>query len=258
MSHVRAFGKFLQAIFWHGGRRWLCTTGPSIIVAVATLINLYLEPLPQNMLAAFIWTPKWWTWGLAILSGVLLATYLAWREQYLTTLELNGRPNVILLFRDDNLQASLRLSGQIPAIDISAKEIVLPVPKSIAVEITGTHFTVLEKSGEEYTGVLTECLISFGVVGALMPEGIDNLPFTIRGVPSTVTSPRSLFRLIAPDYDLEFPFVLCFSNLGPPKRTWHSHYNVKYRPVSQSIVTAHLHMGETGKDGLCSHCSSEK
>lgn len=80
-----------------------------------------------------------------------------------------------------------------------------------------------------------------------MPEGIDNLPFTIRGVPSTVTSPRSLFRLIAPDYDLEFPFVLCFSNLGPPKRTWHSHYNVKYRPVSQSIVTAHLHMEKLEK-----------
>src|SRR5262245_58097608 len=97
MSGMRTFGYFLQALFWHGGRRWLALGIPNFIVFGLTLTNHFLVPLPSDLALAFLWNPSWWVWVLASSTGVLVAAYLAWREQFRTNRTLTrGMPKIVL------------------------------------------------------------------------------------------------------------------------------------------------------------------
>lgn len=246
---MRVLGKFVQAILWQGNRRWIVTS-PSALVAVTSLINNYLIPLPSNIAVAFIWQPKWWTWGLSILFGIVVVSYLAWREQFLTARELAGRPDLTLSFTESG-EFLLRHSNSHAAVNITGKEIVLDVPPQLSEDVSTTR--EIDSAGQEK--VLTEWRVSFHLIGSMVEHDYGKLTYTIWGLGQLAHADLLSYLSILAKYEnKDIPFTLAFSNLGAPKRTWHSHYNLKYEPLTQSIVPVHRYIGEIDKCGLCSHC----
>jgi hypothetical protein len=86
---MRAFSIFLKSLVWeHGGRRWIAMSGPSALLWMAGTVAGWF---------GIHGTAQWWTWGLAILSGILIASYLAWHEQFTKNRDLTiGSPRLVL------------------------------------------------------------------------------------------------------------------------------------------------------------------
>jgi hypothetical protein len=89
--------RFLKALFWeHGGRRWVAVSGPSLFLGAASVVAGWCG-IDSRTAFYFLVRPLWWTWGLAVLMGVLIAAYLAWKEQYqLNKSLIEGGPRIVL------------------------------------------------------------------------------------------------------------------------------------------------------------------
>lgn len=89
--------EFCKSLFWHhGGRRWVAMSGPSALLWLSSLVASRIGINCTDALY-FLVKPQWWTWALAVSAGLLLASYLAWREQYTLNKSLvDGRPRIVL------------------------------------------------------------------------------------------------------------------------------------------------------------------
>jgi hypothetical protein len=82
---MAVFREFLLSLFWrHGGRRWIVISGPSVLLGMYSgLVRFPAVQRPINLpKGSVIWEPNRWAWTVTILVGLLVATYLAWREEH--------------------------------------------------------------------------------------------------------------------------------------------------------------------------------
>lgn len=236
-------------------RRWTVLTPASTFIAPAIqwLVN-HLSVFPADLRTASVWQAPGWLYALCFVVCFAGVQVLAWVEQHRKVRELSGRPTIVMQFRDDNLAPLLRVTGNFPAIDISGSRIVIAVPIDIAKNVTGTRVDNQVTAGWSPS----ESMISFSSIASLIEGDIGSFRYRVFGVGQDITSLRLLFESISPNRDLEFPFVLYFSNQGPPKRTWHAHYMVRYSPFTGNVQTNHVDTEEANTQGFCTYCKSVK
>ena len=60
---------------------------------------------------------------------------------------------------------------------------------------------------------------------------------------------------VATNDKAEVPITVVFSNLGPPKRTWHSHCLLTYSVSSKQMAIREPNFGEVNKEkSICARC----
>jgi|SRR5579862_2431928 len=248
---MRLVLRFAGAIFWNGTRRYVAVTGPSIVLGTVALMLSQGSPT---------WKPEWWMWTLAALCGLVIASYLAWREQFLAILELVGRPELTLKVAEVHYFIA-RNSNEHAAVNVTAHEIVLDVPASIAAQYSATSITSSSDADAEPSPP-AQWRVNFVPIDSLI--ALDNnshgrpLDYTIWGVMEPYN--RQLGTCLgalsqSTDAQLALAFLLSFSNLGSPKRTWHSHYDLSYSMLQQTMILKHIATAEVTHENKCSRCN---
>jgi hypothetical protein len=244
--HMRALWRFFCSIFWNGPTRYIMLTGPSVLLRVAALF----VPGP--------WKPEWWAYVLAIMTGIIICAYISWHEQYTLRQEISGRPDVTLQV-SPNRSFLLRLGNDKVAVNVTIQDIIIPFPQ---------HVIDLAESWKEWVGASgsydlsqsvqqKDFIVRWDTCQSLHRDDFVSLACTV-----VHTCNDILFALDnAPneytDGTKKFPLVLIFSNLGEPKRTWHSHYVLLYEVMSKNLSVRHLSIGELNNTRKCSGCLAD-
>jgi hypothetical protein len=200
---------------------------------------------------------------------------------------LRNRPDVTVEVSDETNTFLVKNSGSSVAVDISAGNVRVPIP-GVPSEAYKQEAARLGKN------IQSELVITFGHVQALASsEGAVQLPFRVEGW-SSLTDLYMLMEIVATPWpsltpprkkdappwsrtedenrrsrigraiqiqkgvessECELPLVLCFSNTGPPKRTWHSHHRLTYSVATKKLLCHHDSTDEV-RDGVCPYCSS--
>jgi hypothetical protein len=266
------FGQFIKAMFWHGGRRWVATAVPPVILtAVQFGFSTFAWPLPLKL--EFLRNIQWWTWGLATLFGLLVASYLTWREQYLLNKELVGRPDVTVVCQYcDSLSSGvmargapefqfiLKNPGEHTAVNISAVEIVVPIPDAV---IKGWEKGTLSFPGggpwhpSEKPKYWNARFQSIDRLAARNMDGEKSLEYRIENFGHLNRCISSVLgQIAAEDGSSALQLVLVFSNLGKPLRTWHAHYELRYSLLKEhELIAVFQGYGEVPAKGRA--CSIE-
>jgi hypothetical protein len=198
-----------------------------------------------------------------------------------------NRPDVTLEVSDETKSFLVKNSGSSVAVDISARNVRVPISGEPSEEYKQTA-AKLKKN------IQSELVIRFGHVQVLAAsEGAVQLPFRVEGW-SSLTDLYMLMEIVATPWPsltpprkkdappwsrtedenrrsrigraiqiqqgvessvCELPVVLCFSNTGPPKRTWHSHHRLTYSVATKELLCHHDSTDEV-EDGVCPYCSS--
>jgi hypothetical protein len=211
---------------------------PSALVGVAVWIVNWFH----------VWVPHWWVWGLAISVGLIAALVFAWVEQFNAVREVSGRPQLTSWFSETNVLA-LRNSSDVPAMNISAHDITIPIPE----HFLRANSEMVEASGFDHK-LRTEWVVRFDTVQTLGHEDFSSLIYRIDGMGSAQQSLTDVMgQIIDWSFQSGLPLTLVFSNLGEPIRTWHSHYVVTYNAAPR-LTSRHVGGGQVNRHGLCSYC----
>lgn len=248
-----AFTVWFKSIFIK--RRWtVLTLGGLIATPIQWLIN-HLSALPADLKTASVWQAPWWMYALCFILSLWIAQILAWCEQHRIVRELTGRPDVTLEINDGGELFVLKNSSR-TAVDITIDDMPIQFP--------GQQIQHIEKLASGPITLQIGWIIKFDSVQAIHAMGTAIMNYRIPGLVSAsgFTPPenvKSKVRMILDQFgdnaDLEYPITLMFSNLGPPKRTWHSHYNLIYRAKRLSVE--HIDIGEVKIGQMeCSCCAT--
>jgi hypothetical protein len=238
-------------------KRWIVLTLPAWIVGG---MKALADAFPQVAFLSAFHRPTWWAWVAAGAIGLILAQAFAWREQQKHIYELSGRPELIvnvidrgtLGFNVHNVTAHI-------AVIITASDIVVPIPAR-----------VMEKHKELYEGLAitdtepeTEWAIRFETIDSLSEGDYSDIGYRIEGVGQLQRT--DLFYMLENLTDdsgrtTVVPFTLAFSNLGDPRRTWHSHYQLRHNILNgRKANLVSTGVAEVNKETKrCRYCNQTK
>jgi hypothetical protein len=189
-----------------------------------------------------------------------VAQVLGWAEQHRIVRELSGRPDVTIKANyDGNPEGSfifvLQNANNHVAVNIGALDIVLPFPK----RVIDDNEAIETASGIAFaTPQRNEWVVRFELVDRLSGQLGDHEILNYDIDNAGMMQNRNLCYVLgthATGPEANVPLTLVFSNLGDPKRTWHSHYFIRHEVGSKRLTLAHVGVGELvrGKT-CCSHC----
>jgi hypothetical protein len=189
-----------------------------------------------------MWQAPWWLWVMSLMACLLVSQILAWAEQHRALREISGRPDVTAKATwtgvAGNFIFALENANSHVAINICAIDIVLPFPQKVIDEgeALKAEFGITTAS----PGPPNEWIVRFGQLG-----NIETLDYEILNA----SAPRihdlgGILDKYATGIELRLPFVLVFSNLGDPKRTWHSHYILNHTYGVSRITLDHVGVAE--------------
>ena len=210
-------------------RRWTVLTpaGTLIVPAIQWLVNHF---------SPSVWHAPYWLYILCFLSCFLIAQIFAWVEQHQKVRELTGRPEVTLRVTEVNNTFIVRTPGV--ALDVTIKDITIKHPDLLI--STGSDASAKPTPLE----VEREWIVRFEPLQDLHKDDIAPLTYKISGAGSDMLNVLCQFNGIN---EIDFPIVLVFSNLGGPKRSWHSHYVLNYNKASERLCVTHVDVGEVKK-----------
>jgi uncharacterized protein YukJ len=182
----------------------------------------------------------------------LVAQIFAWVEQHQKVRELSGRPNVSLRISHDGSSFMIRTSDSV-AVDLTIDDIAISKPVRHMLWVKEFAASVVGSENVPKVELPHHWIVKFETLQDLHKDDIATLPYRIPGSGKDINN--VLCQLIGSD-TFCFPLTLMFSNLGAPKRSWHSHYVLNYNSQSKGLYVTHIDIGEVkqGK-GTCSCCS---
>jgi hypothetical protein len=223
-------------------RRWTVLTpaGTFLAPAIQWLVN-HVSAFPDDLRTASVWTAPWWLWVLCFMLCFSVAQILGWVEQHKMVRELSGRPDVTLEVRYNT--HFLLKTNNVAAVDLTIQDIVIPFPARTTQRLEQLADATVRP--EERSGVVfyDSWKIIFERLQAA-DQWPKPLPYRLPGVAIQDDIKVIFDQLIS---DVEVPLTLVFSNLGPPKRSWHSHYKLIYRTLTygtKQLSVQHISIGE--------------
>ena len=236
-------------------------TFPALLVGIATLWSNYITPLPPNMFLAVLWRPHVWTWVIAVLIGLLIASYVSWHEQYTLARENSEKPEAVMQVTRDG---DFVVTTDRPALGVLMEDVVLPKPQKHMDFARKVLASIVGKDPDlhgDQAVLVTEWKLKFdNALQVVLPSAAGIIHCRVPGV--GVGYPDILeyvFGELATSNELEIPLKLSFSNSGPPKRTWHSHYLLTYRVNPKLIGLRHVGIGELAPNKtVCSCCNGHR
>lgn len=234
-------------------------TLPALLVAAIRFFMTRPKLLAGDLTAVADGKTPLWVWGMSFLTGLLLASYFAWLEQFKTVQTLTGRPDVTLRITELPKRIArfvINNSNSHVAVNISALSIDFTIPEGIRQEQQSTQ----NAFGMPELDLPTKWVVKFGTVQALLQHQEETLPFRIEGVGTLQTGELEyVLRNVATEVELRVPIVVTFSNLGPPTRIWHSHYLLKYNVAARTLVAEYITIGELFKSKtMCAGCTTNR
>ena len=253
-----AFAAWLKSTFVK--RRWILLTPTSLFVVPGFqwLMN-HFSSIPTDLRTASVWQAPWWLYALSLMGCLNVSQIFSWNEQYKSVRTLSGRPEVTVIANyngspEGSFIFVLQNSSIYVAVNISARDIVLPYPERTRLQ---------EKELEVASGISfplprdNAWTVKFVPVDRLAggPGEFADLDYT---VDAGLLRPKNLclvFGEYSEAMEVNIPFTLVFSNLGDPRRTWHSHYIIEHRVGSKRITMNHIAYEELAKGQVfCSRC----
>jgi hypothetical protein len=252
---MAAFAEFVASLFWNGPKRWLVLTFPALLVGIATLWSNYITPLPPKPFLAVLWQPHVWTWVIAVLLGLLVASYISWFEQHSLLREISGMPEVVMELTADN---AFSIRTDHPVYDVRIEDVVFQKPEK-DMELARKVFASMHA---EYPGAepiyYTDWKLKFDALQVIHPSNAGRIGCWVGGMalaPFQVL--KYILGAVATSNELEVPIILCYSNTGTPKRNWHAHFVITYQVSPEKLGLRHVNTGEVHpRKNACSRCEA--
>jgi hypothetical protein len=243
--------RFVKALLSHGNRRWIVLAAPSVFIGGLQWVVNQLPFKPYAWILA-MFPVKWWAWWITGLASIVIASFLAWREQVSEAESIAGRPEIIPILEGASI--FLQNGNEHVAVNLSALDVVFDVDEKVAKAVSSAG--LIDDIG--VCKPLDQWLFGFGKISSLTKEthGFAAL------LPCTVYGPGGLGNMGLAYYlsqlcqsgaIVEMPLVLLFSNVGPPKRYWHAHFRLLKVP-STNLQIQHVATELSQKDGYCKAC----
>lgn len=225
---MHEFLLFLRALL----RGWITAMSTVLAVILSFIGWFYIsgQDIKPFVLAAS---------GLAF----LFAVYRAWCIEHRIAESASGRPDVTLSCSPNPaghgaFDFALRNSSDHVAVNINAMSISIPIPG----RIMEGHEHLRNQFGDAGNAepLPTHWIVRFGVVQRLARDEASNLPYEIDNIGVLQRSDlKYVLGNASHNWVSRITFILEFSNISEPKRTWHSHYELIYRVGSDVLEACH-------------------
>jgi len=217
-------------------RRWTLLTFAGTFLAPA--VQWVFNNVP--IFAAHLYAPSAakWLYVVCFLVCLAIVQALAWGEQHRAVRNLTGKPQMTVEPHASGVCCLVvKNSGDQVATNITALDLV------IASKVVGAVWKV-----------------KFEMLGSLAPEdgSVGHLNYWIEnrgGIRQLDIA--SMLCESAQQFVNDCPLTLVFSNIGPPKRTWHSHFLLRVDLIDRekNLTVEYVNSGEVPKGHMvCSAC----